>query len=223
MLLPKVLGSEFWLFKGSPILYAKFLFRLFLILVICLLLFNGLPTDSMYALCTVPVIVYNAADQSKDLIVKNNRKKSGIYCWVHVKSGKRYVGSSTDLGRRLGEYYYKYYLTRVRTKICKALLAHGYAAFKLEILEYCTREQLIIREQFFIDTIKPEYNILKVAGSSLGFKHSEETKELMRKLAKSRVFSEKTILKMKKRTMLEEVRLKTGTALKGKIVSPETC
>lgn len=30
-------------------------------------------------------------------------------------------------------------------------------------------------EQHYIDLLKPEYNILKKAGSSLGFKHSEET------------------------------------------------
>ena len=32
------------------------------------------------------------------------------------------------------------------------------------------------REQYYLDCLKPEYNILKIAGSSLGFKHSEETK-----------------------------------------------
>lgn len=36
------------------------------------------------------------------------------------------------------------------------------------------------REQYYMDLLKPEYNGLTVAGSRLGFKHSEATKELFR-------------------------------------------
>jgi hypothetical protein len=32
-----------------------------------------------------------------------------------------------------------------------------------------------LREQFYLDTLKPTYNILILAGSSLGFKHSYST------------------------------------------------
>jgi group I intron endonuclease len=42
-------------------------------------------------------------------------------------------------------------------------------------LEYCTPENTIEREQYYLTSLKPEYNILKVAGSPLGFKHSKET------------------------------------------------
>ena len=59
--------------------------------------------------------------------------------------------------------------------IHKAILKHGYSNFKLEILEYCAPEECIEREQYYIDTLKPEYNILNVAGSTLGYKHTEET------------------------------------------------
>jgi len=46
----------------------------------------------------------------------------------------------------------------------------------LDILEYCETDILIEREQYYIDLLKPEYNILKIAGSNLRFKHSETTK-----------------------------------------------
>lgn len=61
--------------------------------------------------------------------------------------------------------------------IYKALLKHGYSNFRLEILEYCdqNRVSLIEREQFYLDLLKPEYNILSTAGSNLGYKHTEET------------------------------------------------
>ena len=70
----------------------------------------------------------------------------------------------------------------------------------LEILEYCDNKYRIKQEQYYLDLFKPEYNILKIAGSapppfrfsyeggggwrsrsppgpgsSLGFKHSPET------------------------------------------------
>jgi hypothetical protein len=40
------------------------------------------------------------------------------------------------------------------------------------------RKLILEREQYYLDLLKPEYNILKVAGSSLGFKHSEESRAL---------------------------------------------
>lgn len=81
---------------------------------------------------------------------------------------------------------------------------------------------MIEREQFYIDKYKPEYNILKVAGSSYGFRHSEASKELISQLAKGRRFSTETLLKMKERTILEEVKLIISVALKGRGVSQRT-
>ena len=62
--------------------------------------------------------------------------------------------------------------------INKALLKYGYFPFSLEIMEYCDATKAVVlaeQEQYYLDLLKPEYNILKVAGSSLGFKHSPET------------------------------------------------
>lgn len=44
----------------------------------------------------------------------------------------------------------------------------------MEIIEYCEPEKCIEREQYYINNLPHEYNILPNAGSSLGFKHSEE-------------------------------------------------
>jgi group I intron endonuclease len=76
--------------------------------------------------------------------------------------------------------------------IYKALLKYGYAAFRLEILEYCSPEVLLQREQYYFDTFNPEYNILKVAGSPLGYRHSEAAKKLISLASKNRKVSEKT-------------------------------
>lgn len=47
-------------------------------------------------------------------------------------------------------------------------------------MEYCDKKETLIREQYYLDLLKPEYNILKKAGSPLGFKHSDEAKTKMR-------------------------------------------
>ena len=75
------------------------------------------------------------------------------------------------------------------TPLHNALLKYGHSNFTLEILEYCGGVDIISREQFYFDLLKPEYNILQKAGSSLGFKHSVKTLEFFRN---NRLVSEKT-------------------------------
>ena len=45
-------------------------------------------------------------------------------------------------------------------RIYKALLKYGYAGFSLEILEYCDTNILIARCLYYVDCIKPEYNMI---------------------------------------------------------------
>lgn len=63
-------------------------------------------------------------------------------------------------------------------------------------MEYCSPENYIKREQYYLDRIKPEYNILKIARSSLGFKHSEETIEKLKTISKGRAVSEEHKVKL---------------------------
>ena len=51
-------------------------------------------------------------------------------------------------------------------------------------------ELLITREQYYIDKLNPFFNILKVAGSNLGYKCSVETKQKLSIAGKGRVFSD---------------------------------
>ena len=43
-----------------------------------------------------------------------------------------------------------------------AILADGYLSFKVKILEYCDKEDTFTKEQYYIDLLKPKYNIPKV-------------------------------------------------------------
>lgn len=71
----------------------------------------------------------------------------------------------------------------------------------MEILEYCDRNKVISREQFYFDQFKPEYNILSDAGSSLGYLHTKTTKYKMSIAARGRKHSEETKKKLKARLM----------------------
>jgi NUMOD3 motif/NUMOD1 domain len=70
-------------------------------------------------------------------------------------------------------------LKRKKSAIYSSLIKHGYSNFKLEILEYCDKSNVIVREQAYIDLLSPEYNLNKTAGSRFGSKHSEETKRII--------------------------------------------
>lgn len=124
-----------------------------------------------------PVFVYSDIKSEKISILTDNKGKSGVYKWTNQVNGKIYIGSSVDLSKRLRNYFNISYLTGFKDImiIYRALLAHGFDNFTLEILEHCKPSELINREQYYIDLLKPEYNILKVAGSSLGVKRSLET------------------------------------------------
>lgn len=111
--------------------------------------------------------------------------------WTHIESGKRYVGSAVDLSKRFNTYFTENVLNQgrnINSYINRALLLHGYSAFSLTIIEYVditnldkkeARELILSREQFYLDSLNPEYNILLTAGSSLGYVHREESIALM--------------------------------------------
>ena len=80
----------------------------------------------VYVLNTVPVITYLDVISDKDKILNENRGKSGIYRWTNVNSKKSYVGSSSDLARRLQCYLSTNYMLsyKSKSKIYSSLLKH---------------------------------------------------------------------------------------------------
>jgi group I intron endonuclease len=49
--------------------------------------------------------------------------------------------------------------------ICSSIFKYGCGNFSIFILEYCPKDKLIEREQYYITTLRPEYNLLQKAGS----------------------------------------------------------
>lgn len=105
------------------------------------------------------------------LITKQELKdKSGIYGFIPKPTSKLYIGSSVQLPTRFNNHIKG---TRLNIKLQNAI--NKYKLENLIFFEYCDPEELLSREQFYLDTLQPELNILKTAGSLLGYKHSEES------------------------------------------------
>lgn len=142
-----------------------------------------------------PIKIYNNLKEDRAQILKDQKDKSGVYCLINNINGHNYVGSSINLSSRIKNYLNNAYLKNKDNNnmpIVKALLKHGQSNFSVWILEYVELEFLSIRETFYITLLIPYYNVLKQGYSSLGYKHTEETKKLLSKLAKNRTHSEKT-------------------------------
>ena len=69
----------------------------------------------------------------------------GIYKITKIENGKSYIGQSNDIERRFDEHKYKGNLI-----IDKAIQKYGAAAFKFEVIEQCSLEQLDEREIYWI-------------------------------------------------------------------------
>ena len=114
------------------------------------------------------LVVFYDADKDKLDILKYIKGKSGIYMWTNKLNGKKYVGSSVDLRRRLLEYYNVNRLLNEKSMpINVALLKYGYHNFSFTILEICDMDSLMSREKHFFEVYSPEYNILKTPGSPI--------------------------------------------------------
>lgn len=113
--------------------------------------------------------------------------KSGIYKIINIITitNNIYIGSAIYLkSRKSGHFYNLIKNKHHNKKLQNSFNKHGKENFIFEVLEFCEKENLITREQHYLDTLKPKYNILKIAGSSLGRKRSlkERQENSLRKL-----------------------------------------
>lgn len=119
--------------------------------------------------------------------IQQNLKFSGIYCIQNIDNGKMYVGSSKNIYQRLLKH--QAYLRRNihdNKKLQNSWNKHGEGSFFYSILEICNIGELTAKEQFYIDALKPWYNIMiKVERIEV----SDESKKKMSETRK-RLFKE---------------------------------
>lgn len=135
--------------------------------------------------------IYKDLQLARKELNQSLKNKSGVYQLVNLINGKSYVGSSVNLYIRLKQYSNPNFLAKTiknsNSAISLAILKYGFTNFGLRVLELTPldslnsktdkRNLLISKEQYYMDLIKPEYNILPKAGSPLGTINTEETKK----------------------------------------------
>ena len=155
---------------------------------------------SLPAFATEAPKVYLNVLLQRDEMFKELKAKSGIYCWVNMINGKYYIGSGIDLNNRINDYYQEsYYKSKSNLIIVRSILKYGLGNFALVILEFTDKDELLSREQHFLDTLEPEYNILDVAGNSQGYKHTPESLQKMSEAALGRKHSDEVRKAMSER------------------------
>jgi len=152
--------------------------------------------------------------------------ESGIYIIINTLNNHRYVGSAVNIKGRWSKHvsdlvrgrHYNKHLQRAWTK-------YGKQCFAFYVMEFVSDALLIEAEQFYIDLLKPEYNILPRAGSPLGVRLSAATKKKIGDANRRRVWTGESRAKVsaarlgKKHT--EDAKKKMSAARKGKKQSAE--
>jgi len=168
---------------------------------------------------------------------------TGIYEIVNTANGKRYVGSAVNIGKRWS--IHRSALNNgkhVNRHLQSSWKVHGSQAFAFSVIEYCDKSALIDREQHYIDSLGPEYNLCPTAGSTLGvrrsaeqllrasaahrgMKHSAETRAKISEVQRGRVHSVETRTKMSAsatgRKKSAETRARMSAAAAGRVISAE--
>jgi len=125
---------------------------------------------------------------------------AGIYLIRNIITNKIYIGSAINIYNRIFGTTTSSHINSLRKKNhsnCKLQRAwdkYGEVNFEFEVLEFCKKENLLVREQYYFDTLlfakdfvkfnKYSYNICCTAGSPLGTKMSNKTKKKLSILRK---------------------------------------
>lgn len=109
---------------------------------------------------------------------KEDLYKQGIYKIYHINNVNLfYIGSASSTAKYRGfSHRFHRHLRDLKlkkhrnNKLQNYVNKHGLEGIRFEILEICSPELCIIKEQEYLDLLKPYFNICKFAGSTLGQK-----------------------------------------------------
>lgn len=124
------------------------------------------------------------------------KKGCGVYQIKSTTENKIYVGGSSNLRSRKNEHLYRLRKgNHYNILLQKAYNLYGTSDLEFSILCICKKEELLIKEQYFLDLLKPKYNKYFIAGSPLGAKRTKEMcvyASLIRKGKSHKPMSEET-------------------------------
>lgn len=119
------------------------------------------------------------------IILVDNKQSCGVYRIKNIIDDKCYIGSTTGiLKKRCCSHKTKLKHNKHQNDhLQNAWNKHGENNFEFSLVELCDHNSTFVREQYYIDTLHPEYNIIQFAGGGIkGFKHKEKTKKLISEL-----------------------------------------
>lgn len=133
----------------------------------------------------------------------NLKNKSGIYIIKNTINNKVYIGSAVNIYNRIYEHLRTLKHNEHRNKYLQNHYSKYSDSFYFEIICFCDKEDLIIKEQFYIDFYQSfirskGFNINKIANNMFGFRHSDKTKLNWSKKRKGVKFSEEAKKNMSK-------------------------
>lgn len=110
---------------------------------------------------------------------------SCIYKITSIINGKCYIGSASYWDKRRAEHISSLKKGEHNQKLQNHVNKYGLDDLKFEVLEIVERKKKILleREQFYIDQyncVKNGFNVCEIAGSCMGVKASDETKQKQR-------------------------------------------
>lgn len=121
--------------------------------------------------------------------------KTGVYEILNTITKERYIGSASRVGKSnsLSGFYVRFDKHKLLLKnnkhynihLQRAYNKYGENNFNFNVLSICPPEYCIKLEQWFLDNLKPEYNIRKIADSNKGIKFTAEHKEKLSKSIKN--------------------------------------
>ena len=94
-------------------------------------------------------------------ITTESLEKAGVYKLTCVATKKCYVGSSVNIYHRLKNHNYN--LTKgihTNTYLQNTVNKYGQDSIRAEVLEYTSREEVLVKEKEWIDKLKPEFNFI---------------------------------------------------------------
>lgn len=119
---------------------------------------------------------------TRENILQKVKNRSGIYIIINKITGQKYIGSAITNKLHVRFANHCIHSNHGSKLVKKSIKEFGLNNFMFGILEYIdeittneNNKDLLNLEQFYLDQIIPELNILKTAGNSFGYTHSEET------------------------------------------------
>lgn len=110
---------------------------------------------------------------------------AGVYI-ITAPSGRQYVGSAVNFNSRWSAHRHHLQAgTHHSSKLQAAWKKYG-NQLRFDRLIICAREHVVMYEQIAIDALRPALNVAPIAGSSLGYRHTEETKAKFSERKKAR-------------------------------------